>query len=109
MSFKKVRINPNKRADKSEKLHEKMTHLKTKRDPKSKDELEKVENDIAKEAEENYNKVKEELKKVKTNKGGMNSKQIWSLKKTLCPKSQDPPTAMIDRKGNLLTTTTKPT
>ena len=59
--------------------------------------------DIAVEAEENYRKVKEELEKVKTNKGGMNSKQIWSMKKRICPKSKDPPTAMLDSRGNLLT------
>ena len=34
----------------------------------------------------------------------MNSKQIWSMKKRLCPKSKDPPTAMLDSRGNLLTT-----
>ena len=50
------------------------------------------------EAEENYRNVKEELEKVKTNKGVMNSKQIWSMK------SKDPPTAMLDSRGNLLTT-----
>ena len=104
MSFKKIRINDNRRAYKTEELHEKMTNLKTKSDNNSKEELEKVVIGIAKEAEENYNKVREELDKVKTNKGGMNPKQIWSLKKSLCPKSRDPPTAMLDSKGNLLTT-----
>ena len=34
----------------------------------------------------------------------MNSKQIWSRKKTLCPKSKDPPTAILDSEGNLITT-----
>ena len=33
----------------------------------------------------------------------MNEKQIWNLKKKLCPKSKDPPTAMLDKKGTLLT------
>ena len=80
-----------------------MAQLKTKTDQESKDNLETVIKDLAIEAEENFNKVKEELEKVKTNKGGMNSKQIWSLKKKLCPKSKDPPTAMLDSKGNLLT------
>ena len=103
MSFKKIRINQNKAATKSERLHEKMTTLKAKTDQKSKEELEAVVKDLAIEAEENFNKVKEELEKVKTNKGGMNSKQIWSLKKKLCPKSKDPPTAILDSKGNLLT------
>ena len=102
MSFKKVRIDNNKRTDKIQKLHDKMANLK--KDNKSKEEIDQVVNDIAEEAEDNYRKIKEELDKVKTNKGGMNSKQIWSLKKALCPKSKDPPTAMLDSKGNLLTT-----
>ena len=33
----------------------------------------------------------------------MNSKKVWKLKKKLCPKFQDPPAAMLDSKGNLLT------
>ena len=33
----------------------------------------------------------------------MNEKQIWKLKKKICPRSKDPPTAMLDDKGNLLT------
>ena len=41
---------------------------------------------------------------MKGNKGGMNPKQIWTLKKKLCPRSKDPPTAMLDSRGNLLTT-----
>ena len=83
MSFKKIRISQNKAANKSEILHEEMTKLKTKTDQKSKNKLDKVIKDIAVEAEENYRKVKEELEKVKTNKGGMNSKQIWSMKKRI--------------------------
>ena len=74
LSFKKIRINNNKKVDKTEKLHEKMTELKTKSDKESKDELGKEVDELAKEAEENFRKVKEELDKVSTNKGGMNSK-----------------------------------
>ena len=28
---------------------------------------------------------------------------MWKLRKKMCPKNRDPPTAMIDKKGNLLT------
>ena len=104
MSFKKVRITNNKKANKAVMLHAKMTKLKTKTDHKSKDELDQVVNELAREAEANYKKVKDELDKVKGNKGGMNPKQIWTLKKKLCPRSKDPPTAMLDSRGNLLTT-----
>ena len=104
MSFKKFRINSNKKANKAELLHEKMTKLKTKTDQKSQDELKQIVDNLAIEAEENYKKVKDCLDKVKGNKGGMNPKQIWSMKKKLCPRSKDPPTAMLDSQGNLLTT-----
>ena len=33
----------------------------------------------------------------------MNSKKVWKLKKLLCPKSRDPPAAMLDKGGYLLT------
>ena len=34
----------------------------------------------------------------------MNAKKLWKMKKKLCPKIRPPPTAMLDSKGNLLTT-----
>ena len=97
MCFKKVRINNKEKKDKTQKLHEKITYLRNNKDRENKEDLEQVIKDLAIQAETNYKKVKEELNKVKNNKGGMNSKQIWSLKKSLCPKSRDPPTAMLDR------------
>ena len=36
----------------------------------------------------------------------MNAKSLWKLKKKLCPKVKEPPTAMLDNKGNLLTSET---
>ena len=33
----------------------------------------------------------------------MNSGRLWKLRKKLCPRSQDPPTAMLDTLGNLVT------
>ena len=36
-------------------------------------------------------------------KGGFNAGRSWNLKKKLCPRSQDPVTAMSDEKGNLVT------
>ena len=35
---------------------------------------------------------------------GLNPNQLWKIKKRLCPDSRDPPCAMLDRNGNLLTT-----
>ena len=38
-----------------------------------------------------------------SNKGGLKPNQVWRLKRRLCPNARDPPSAMTDRKGNLLT------
>ena len=59
--------------------------------------------DIAKEANENLKKIREEVCKIKPSEGGMSANKIWKLKKKLCPRSRDPPTAMLDKEGNLLT------
>ena len=63
--------------DANQNIHEKLTSLKKKTDPKSKVELAKVVTDLAQIGKENYDKLKHELGKVKSNKGGMNTKQIW--------------------------------
>ena len=55
-------------------------------------------------AEKNYNKIKEEIDNIKYGEGGMSSGHLWKLKKKLSPKCRDPPTAMLDTKGNLVTT-----
>ena len=36
--------------------------------------------------------------------GGFNSGKLWKLKKKLTPSNYDPPTAMKDSEGNLITT-----
>ena len=102
LNFKKIRINK-KKDDKEVNLHSRLQELKDKDDNSSKAERTKLLEDIAEEANSNFIKLKEEMEKLKTKEGGMNEKQIWKLKKKLCPRSQDPPTAMIDGKGNLLT------
>ena len=103
MSFRKIRINNKTKSSEAEKLHERMTKLKMTKDDESKqEEMNEIVKELAKLSEENYNKVKDEIEKAKSNKGGMNSKQIWKMKKRSCPKSKDPPTAMLDSKGNLL-------
>ena len=54
-------------------------------------------------AESNYNKIKEETSKIKVDEGGINSGSLWRLKKRISPRCRDPPTAMMDPFGNLLT------
>ena len=54
-------------------------------------------------AEDNFNKKKEEVRGLESEKGGLNAGRLWKLKKRLSPQGQDPPTAMMDETGNLVT------
>ena len=74
--------------------------FKNKDDPKSKVEMEEVEEELS---EEYFNKVKLSSKEVDCAEGGNISAEIWKLKKELCPRNRDPPTAMMDEKENLVT------
>ena len=101
--FKKIRISekPNKEI---EELFERRKVLKNKVDEESKLELKEVETKLAEKcAEGNYDKIKEELFSLKCEEGGINSGHLWKLKKKLSPKCRDPPTAMLDSYGNLIT------
>ena len=44
-----------------------------------------------------------ELDKIKSNDGRINAQKFWKLNKKMFPKSRDPPAAIFDKKGNLLT------
>ena len=101
--FKKIRVtNPeNKEVNK---LFEKRRILRTKLDDKSKKELLNVNQKLSEKcAEENYKKIMEEVKGLECEKGGLNAGKLWKLKKKLCPRGPDPPTAMEDESGNLVT------
>ena len=102
VNFKKVRIGRTK-PDKGVDLHSRFQELKDKEGDLSKKEKDKVLKDIIKEANSNYTKLKEEINRLKSNEGGLNEKLIWKLKKKLCPRSNDPPSAMLDGKGNIIT------
>ena len=102
MNFKKQRVNRSKPM-KTNHLYNRMRELKGKEDDQSKDELKKVIDEIADEEETKYEQVKDALKDIKTGDRGLNSKEVWKLKKKLFPKSHEPPSVMKDEKGNLLT------
>ena len=61
--------------------------------------------DMEKEAEDNYEKIKEEVKDINNYDGRVNLTKLWKTLKQLSPKFVDPPTAVFDVKGNLMTTT----
>ena len=99
-NFRKIRINGQKKT-KSDILHKKLREIKENDDdlkPKK-----DIEEEIAAIAEENYKKLVSELDKMDSDKGGLKPNQVWRLKRRLCPNARDPPSAMTDRKGNILT------
>ena len=101
--FKKIRIvnKPNKEI---EELFYKRKILKNKKDEQSICEHKDVEDKLADLcAKSNYAKINEEIKNIKTDEGGLNSGYLWQLKRKLNPKCRDPPTAMVDKKGNIVT------
>ena len=86
--------------DQQDKLYNKWKNLRTKTDANSKAETKELE---AKLAEEYYEKVMNASSEIDCEEGGMSSGKLWSLKKTLFPRCRDPPTAMINTEGNLVT------
>ena len=106
--FRKVRITDRIDEEKEE-LFKKWREMKNNPDNANKDELDKVENELAeKYANEYYEKIKEKTSGIDCEDGGLNSGNLWNLKKEIFPKSRDPPTAMIDPvSGNLLTSEDK--
>ena len=93
-----------KKEDKGDTLYDDMTKLKGKTDETSKAKMQEVVEKLADEAKKNFDTVKAEVDNMKPNENGMNPKKLWRLKKKLCPNSRPPPTAMLDSRGNLLTT-----
>ena len=78
--------------------------LRSKTDKESKNKLEDVESKLAEKcALENYTKITEETKDIECDEGGFNSGKFWKLKKKLLLRPRDPPTAMLDEAGNLIT------
>ena len=43
------------------------------------------------------------LSGISCEEGCFNSGKLWNLKKKLCPKVNDPPTALVDERGNIIT------
>ena len=101
-SFKKRRVVVNKNT-KVETLYDRMRALKGKEDSRSKTELDEVMKKIADNAENNFKKLKKELDGIKADSGKLDKNKLWKLRKKMCPKIRDPPTAMMDRRGNVLT------
>ena len=97
--FRKIRVKKQKPVETQEKLYNRWREIKAKTDPNSKIETEEIEKELASEYVEMVDKAVEDAENVEN---GFTSKKLWDLKKKLCPRSRDPPTAMLDDKGNLV-------
>ena len=106
-SFKKIRVTE-KVDEELEELYKKRGELRNQKDAKSKKKLEEVENVMAeKYSETMYQTIKEELKGINSEDGGWNSGYLWKLKNKVSPRPTDPPTAMENKDGILLTDPTE--
>ena len=102
--FRKVRIKQPKKNKEIEELFRKRTILRTKKDHSSQKALEAVEEKLSDMcAEENLKIIKEACGKLSCETGGLNVGNLWQLKKKLRGRYNEPPTAMNDEHGNLVT------
>ena len=78
--------------------------MRTKDDDESKAALEDLEEElIDRYSERMYHKVKDEIKGLNNKEGGYNPGHLWKLKQKLSPRHSEPPTAIKDKDGKLLT------
>ena len=104
-SFKKIRIKGSKRNKKLDDLFNKRRILKNRKDETSVQMLKNVEDKLADIcAEDNLKIIVEACEGLTCEEGGVNVAKLWKLKKQLRGIWQEPPTAMLDSSGNLVTT-----
>ena len=103
--FKKIGINKTRNDKELEELFDRRRVLKNKKDDKSFEIHKEVERKLAEKcANENSTIIKEACEGLTIEGGGVNAGKLWKLKKQLQGIYQEPPTAMLDAKGNLGTT-----
>ena len=79
--------------------------LKQKQDDKIKAELEEGIEAIGQEEEKNYTLLMSELNKLEPDKAGLiDAHKFWKISKNMFPESRDPPVAILEKQGNLVTT-----
>ena len=102
--FDKIRVKGPRVDKKLEELFDKRRRLKTKDDETSIKELEEVEELLAERcAEQNLKIVEEAFEELSCEDGGVNVNKMWKMKKKLKGVYCEPPTAIMDKHGNLIT------
>ena len=87
-----------------EKLYTKWIETRHKDDEVNKALHKKLEEELANKYADNIcDKIMEEIKGMNCDDGGINSNKLWKLKKKLHNSFYEPPTAMKDSDGKLLT------
>ena len=116
-SFKKVRISPgnpklnpklNELFQKREKLQLEITILGDQEQSLLKEKLKELNDEIADiEAEDNYKIVHENVKHLVDDTENLNAIKMWKLRKKICPKKVEPPTAKLSESGEIISEPTK--
>ena len=102
-SFKKIRLGTSKPSE-YERLYKRWVEVRYKDDDESKLENVELESELADKFADNiFEKIKEEIDGMNCEDGAINSGKLWKLKKKLHKNFVDPPTAMKDSNGNMLT------
>ena len=101
--FRKIKVK--EKVDKeTESLYNRWRQLQAKSDDESNREIKEVEDKLAEMIEKNFRTIQTETGEIDcAEESGFHSGRMWKLKKKLCPRAQDPPTAMVDDEGNLVT------
>ena len=103
-SFKKTRFTGPKRDEKLDKLFERRRQLKNKKDETSTKALEEIEEMLAVQCgKQNMKIIEEACKGMSCDSGGVNVAKMWKMKKKLKGTYVEPPAAMLDKQGNIVT------
>ena len=103
-SFEKMRVKQTKHNKALEALFNRIRNLRTKSDEDSVHALEDVDRQLSEMcAEENARIIKDTCGGLTCETGGINVGKLWHLKKKLKCVLNDPPSAMLDQYGNLVT------
>ena len=101
--FKKIRIGK-KKISEYESLYDKWTSIRHNDDEASKLKSADLEEELADNYADNiHEKIREEIEGLECEEGGLNSGRLWKLKRKLFSKFNDPPSAIKDKNGKLLT------
>ena len=102
--FRKIRVKQTRRNKEMEDLFNRRRILRNKTNEASLDALDKIEDKLSEMcADDNKKTVEEECEGLACEKGGVNAGKLWQLKKKLRGIYNEPPTAMLDTHGNLVT------